>query len=145
MHTCTKTSAVGPLCLVIYHLYALLWYGVMNIINPCLLYPFCRRRHFQYDSGWVCLPCGSCVPIPGPGIDVCSYASPACPFKTGVKETVQVSDLYLDKSFPNVSHKRNYLQYSFCQFTVGNHIGVCLVHLFSHHCYEYIGWLYWGK
>ena len=43
-----------------------------------------------------------CVPIPGPGIDVCSYASPACPFKTGVKETVQVSDLYLDKSFPNV-------------------------------------------
>jgi len=53
------------------------------------------------------------------------------------EETVQVSDLYLDKSFPNVSHKRNYLQYSFCQFTVGNHIGVRLVHLFSHHCYGY--------
>lgn len=56
-----------------------------------------------------------------------------------MKETVQVSDLYLDKSFPNVSHKRNYLQYSFCQFTVGNHIGVRLVHLFSHHCYGYWG------
>ena len=86
-----------------------------------------------------------CVPIPGPGIDVCSYASPACPLKTGMKETVQVSDLYLDKSFPNVSHKGNY---PFCQF-----VGACLVHLFSDHCMSWIlddstgerGWLFFSS
>jgi len=32
-----------------------------------------------------------CIPMPGFNItDVCTYASPACPFKSGIKETVTV-------------------------------------------------------
>ena len=45
----------------------------------------------------------ACIPMPGfNDTNVCSYAQPSCPFKTGVKETVTVA-LPVSKSFPAVS------------------------------------------
>ena len=45
----------------------------------------------------------ACIPMPGfNDTNVCSYAQPPCPFKTGVKETVTVP-LPVSKSFPAVS------------------------------------------
>ena len=45
----------------------------------------------------------TCINMPGfSATDVCTYASPACPFKSGMKETVTVS-YPVDKSFPSVS------------------------------------------
>ena len=45
----------------------------------------------------------ACIPMPGfNDTNVCSYAQPSCPFKTGVKETVTVP-LPVSKSFPAVS------------------------------------------
>lgn len=45
----------------------------------------------------------TCIKMPGfNSTNVCAYAQPACPLKTGVKETVTVA-VPVDKSFPSVS------------------------------------------
>ena len=45
----------------------------------------------------------TCIKMPGfNSTNVCAYAHPGCPLKTGVQETVTVA-VPVDKSFPSVS------------------------------------------
>ena len=45
----------------------------------------------------------TCIKMPGfTSTDVCTYAQPSCPLKTGVKETVTVA-VPVDKSFPSIT------------------------------------------